>query len=458
MANIYSKTEENYRKYITPAYDKAIEKMASQQTIKFENVPKLGTIQAKMLNTPANKQRLEQFRDQAMKGWTKSSKKDGPVYIMIDTDKGTFEFARISTSELKLDAKTSFNRGNVAEGILASCLAARFISKTKKIVTSDVIKVIKQISKDDESTATKSWKSPNANPKILDDIKLLIRLAPHELAATLDANILQGPVKNIVDAGISYANKGTVRDWADLLYNNNRVDTIEIISDGVSDQRGTKVDLFVLINGKRENLNISLKEGSVKQFGQMSGATFDVMSKLFKPLGIKFSGSDEKKFNALLADDKLKMHAKSIAAISYAYQQAAKQLSNSLKNNPYETTEQISKFIKYHATLNEDGVALVQLNNSEAKTYEFDKLLPALRRDNKTLTVSIKDQRITGPASAYLENNTTMPMIVIHPEGLDPNMGLLEIRSKIDNKGAGRPFYHRNYLNKGKYLTKLIAY
>ena len=51
-----------------------------------------------------------------------------------------------------------------------------------------------------------------------------------------------------------------------------------------------------------------------------------------------------------------------------------------------------------------------------------------------------------------------MPMIVIHPEGFDPNMGLLEIRSKIDNKGAGRPFYHRNYLNKGKYLTKLIAY
>ena len=73
------------------------------------------------------------------------------------------------------------------------------------------------------------------------------------------------------------------------------------------------------------------------------------------------------------------------------------QITDNLKNNQDQAVEMISKFIKYHATLNEEGVSLVQLNNNEAQIYEFDKLLPALKKDSKELTVSIVDQRIGAP-------------------------------------------------------------
>ena len=152
------------------------------------------------------------------------------------------------------------------------------------------------------------------------------------------------------------------------------------------------------------------------------------------------------------------MHSKTVAAISYAYREAAKQLTDNLKNKQEETVEKISKFIKYHMTLNEPGVTLVQLDKREAKIYEINELLPALRQDNKELTITVKDQNITGASKTYIESGMKLPKIVFHPTEFGPEIALLEIRSKIDSKGASKPFYHRNYINKGKYLTKLIAY
>lgn len=456
MANLYSKNDSNYKKYISPAYDSGLESINGSRTLTFESVPgiKEKTFRATLKNNAFNRQALDTFRDEAFKRWRGGN----ALGVKVETDKGTFEFSRLSTVDAKVGQ--GFNKGDTAEGLLAAAMAARFVSKTKKIAKSDVVKVLKSLKRTSKDRAIQSFDSPNENKNIVDKVNLVIGIAEKNMNALLDPKVIDGFFDDLMNSVIFYSNKGSVRDWADLLYKNNRVDTIDINADGLTDQKGTKVDLFVLINGERENLNLSLKAGAVKQFGQMSGATFDVMAKLFKPLGVRFSSPDQNKFNKLLADKRLKMHSKSIAAVSYAYQQAAKQITDNLKNNQDQTVEMISKFIKYHATLNEEGVSLVQLNNNEAQIYEFDKLLPALKKDSKELTVSIVDQRIGAPASNFIESKPkmTLPKIVIHPVGFDPNMGLLEIRSKIDSKGASQPFYHRNYLNKGKYLTKLIAY
>lgn len=459
MANLYGKNATNYRKYITPAYDAGMDSMTSNRQLKFE-LPGSKNVLASIKNTPQNKKNLNLFREMALQTWTKSPTRDGPRDIQVETTQGTFEFSRISASECRPKGHAQFNKGNVAEGILAAAIAARFISKTRDVRKQDVVNVINKVkARKTSNKAESTFKSPNANPDIVDEVRCLIRLAEHELAAALDIKLLDDVLSDILSSAIDFVNKPLVQQWADLLYKNNRVDKIEVISDGVSDQSGTKVDLFVLINGKKENVNISLKAGPVKQFGQMSGATFEIMEQMFNPLGIRFDNTVKNKFNSFLKDASLVMHEKSVAAIDYIYTLAQKKMDTQITQDYNKFLKNLSNFVKYHATLNEPDVFLVQLDRSESKIYDFDQLSKALDKLDTKLTTTMVYQNITGEAASYFQGGAPqLPKIVIHIDGMAPTQGgILEIRSKIDNRGSMQPFYHRNYFNKGSYLTKLIA-
>ena len=39
MANLYSKNDSNYKKYISPAYDSGLESINGSRTLTFESVP-----------------------------------------------------------------------------------------------------------------------------------------------------------------------------------------------------------------------------------------------------------------------------------------------------------------------------------------------------------------------------------------------------------------------------------
>ena len=62
-----------------------------------------------------------------------------------------------------------FNKGDVAEGILASAMTARFMSKTKRITEQDVIAIIKKLGKPKNgfkgSTSLSTFSSPNENTR-----------------------------------------------------------------------------------------------------------------------------------------------------------------------------------------------------------------------------------------------------------------------------------------------------
>ena len=45
-------------------------------------------------------------------------------------------------------------------------------------------------------------------------------------------------------SAVRYANSTTVRKWSKLLYENNRYDKIEVVSDGLGGQKTTKVDVY----------------------------------------------------------------------------------------------------------------------------------------------------------------------------------------------------------------------
>ena len=98
-------------------------------------------------------------------------------------------------------------------------------------------------------------------------------------------------LKEYVESAVKYANSVNVTKWSKLVYENNRYDKIEVLSDGLGGQRSTKVDVSVKITDDKGKLMpvdilVSLKAGDVKQFGQVSGAEFakqqqDLWGRLF---------------------------------------------------------------------------------------------------------------------------------------------------------------------------------
>jgi hypothetical protein len=344
-----------------------------------------------------------------------------------------------------------FNRGDVSEGILAAAMTARFLSKTKRIQFNDVINVVKKlkppVKETSGLTSLTEFDSPNANPKILDTVICKVNLAEVNIRALLDTSIYsQRDVVELVNASIAYSNSVNVMEWADMMYNNNQKNVIEIKSEGLLDQTGTKVDLYLIIDGKQAGVGISLKAQDVKQFGQVGGSSFASMKSLFEPLGVKFSNNIETKYNKLLSEEK-----NVAGALIVAYKEANKQISSL----PQETLKKnIANFMKYHATRNEPDVALVQLNKSESTIYKFENI--------KNKLTGVKLGTVYTEGSTNVISGAKIPKIQIIETTSNKKNALLELRVKLEgnrvnSKGQKIGLTVRNYVEKGKMATTLLA-
>jgi hypothetical protein len=324
-------------------------------------------------------------------------------------------------------------KGDVAEGIVGAAIAARFVNKNRDINARDIQRIIEQMVGSGSKRET-MYKSQNANPKIVDDVRFYLSLAKPNMDALCDPKNFT-PLEDLFESAVKYANGKTVREWGDILYNNNMYNFIEVISDGLGGQRSTKVDVRVLVDKQHTDINVSLKAGDVKQFGQVSGAEFDKQEILWEKLlkiDVKFL---EREYTQLLSEKK------TFDAIFKVYNYVTREINSRLatETSRAKFLDDLGEGIIHFATLNEKDVTLVQLNRKEAKVYNFDGLKKAI--------LQIKELR------ADIVSSGEKPKIVIG----DRSTGvLLEIRTKIENKSDGTP-YIRNYIEKGKLLGDLIA-
>ena len=71
----------------------------------------------------------------------------------------------------------------------------------------------------------------------------------------------------------NFCNK-EIKDVKQTLQTNQQIDSVNVIADGISDQKGSKVDVLmnILSGGKKETVKYeySVKAGDIKQFGQSS--------------------------------------------------------------------------------------------------------------------------------------------------------------------------------------------
>ncbi|MFZ9589678.1 MAG: hypothetical protein ACO28V_08100 [Chitinophagaceae bacterium] len=347
----------------------------------------------------------------------------------------------------------SFNKGDVSEGVLAAAITARFQSKAKRIGNDDVLNLIKKLGKPTKfkkfMLIEKEFDSPNKNPKIIDTVICKVTLAEVNMAAFLNAKIYADKeMRELLSAAVSYANGNNIMEWADMIYNNNQKNKIEVKSEGLLDQTGTKVDLRVIIDGKQAGVGVSLKAGDVKQFGQVGGATTDAMNEFFNPLGVKFSTKNLKDFETLVSKKQV------TEALCLAYKEASKQIKELIKSDSSTFKKNISNFMKFHATRNEPDVALVQLSKNEANVYNFENIQKKLK--------GVELDVVYSEAQTDVVKGKKIPQLKIISPVLTKNNVLLQLRNKlegnrIDSKGKKVGLTVRNYVEKGHLTTELLA-
>ncbi len=266
----------------------------------------------KLTKSKFNQDAVKKFVELGLKG--ASFQKDALDVPLETTDPKTKTITIGSLNK----PNVKYNLGDMAEGVVGAAITARFIYKNRNINSQLVYGVLRSLAKSGTTNypgkkgkqVERTFKSANANPKIMDDVRCFISLAEVNMMALLSRNN-EIILKEYVDSAVKYANSDNVKKWSKLVYENNRYDKIEVLSDGLGGQKTTKVDVTVKItNDKKElipvDILVSLKAGDVKQFGQVSGAEFSKQEELWDQLfGYKnIIKPLERQYNKLMFIDK----------------------------------------------------------------------------------------------------------------------------------------------------------
>ena len=302
------------------------------------------------------------------------------------------------------------NLGDIAEAVLGAAISAKFALGGRNITTNDVIRVLKDVVAagvaegetdyqtvgviEDNFKFTLTLNSASMKPlKIwIDDedpmgaVGNLLLVTEYEVAKT-KLDDMQKQVKDAVEYANTNKRAATAVDKAKLeLEGKNE---IRIISDGgdAANQTSTKVDLKLEYDEQPQRL-LSLKAGTVKQFGQVSGGEWETASDFFESI-FKFRLPDTMKqefgFKSSKEED-YKEHNYTQGPFAKLYSEMAKQVqaytAGDDASKEYKLVQNVYDAINWHATRGEEGVTMVILSPSKKIAYKelaFDaRLLSAL--------------------------------------------------------------------------------
>ena len=324
------------------------------------------------------------------------------------------------------------NRGDMAEIIFSAAIACRFLNKNQSVIDGDVIEMIKMLNDTDKKQIIGPLKSPNKEPKVVDDLYWEINSALINVKALKNPRHLNS-LKGIIRSSVKYANSSTVANNAKMVYENSLYNRIEVKAIGTVAQNDTKVDVYVEIDNKKVDINVSLKAAGAKQFGQVGGGGIDKQKDLWGTLlDMKISPQLEKKYYTVLKTDGL------IAANTEVYKGMTAEFNRKMTSNQEALYTSLSDGIMFYGTRNDPTVDMVSLSNKEAMVYKFGNLSQALRLKSKEL-------------KAVFVSNKTKPEVRIQ----DTKTGAILITVRL--KGETKNNYIRHYIEKGKLMTELIA-
>ena len=292
---------------------------------------------------------------------------------------------RSGAADVATGARTTkyWNDGEVAETFLGVALFARF--KSKKEITADQVYAEFKKLKSAPGGFMMKGKRGNNPVEMLAVNKPANNQAIEEIATDLTKFKKEYPgasteLLKLIDASVSYVNQSSkVFEAIAKADNEPNADRIIIKTDGVSDQSGTKADLQLKV-GDYERL-LSLKANYVKQFGQDTGARFEVIKTFFgrfipdvdisalESQWPPMENADLKNYRAQgIARDKFK---EVYSLVSQAYTTASNVLNSKL-SKPASASVVVTDLyngIIYHAQGNETKQVVVVLNPTADKAW-----------------------------------------------------------------------------------------
>lgn len=373
----------------------------------------------------------------------------------------------ITESEEKMPT-LKFNRGDVAEGILGAALTAKFANrypeKMKNPVTKEMIDyVLNQFFSANRMIEFKVKDvAASKGSAVVDGIRFSINL-PTPAANLLKDKNSRKIVDDLYDSAIEYVEKTWEEDVIEFA-TNGTVDDILIMSDGVGDQKGTKADIKVTINGQLYRKQISLKVAGGEQFAQVSGDDFEKQEKIWQDiLGLDIKALEAKYNTAIKNYDKKEIFSSREdkrlgefkdmikTAAGVVYQEAAKQIQQKINSKNTEFFNNFAKLVFEGATRGDQSIELVKLQQRTFKQLKFDK----------NFIKNYSDQLKKSNLKAKFRE-TGDPLVQIFAGSESKSNLILQIRVKVEaasrNTKAGKVYspYMRNYVEAGPLMFNLL--
>jgi hypothetical protein len=380
-------------------------------------------------------------RNQMMKPVTKTFntwKKQNKITSNVRLGDGSPDLGKSSGLARKGKQKID-KQGDVAEGVFAAMIFMKFADKSMTEKTLNKILYKLKLNKEIKATTT-------THKKVQDIIKLSINMGPRPFADLINPEFEELRNKMFLSAN-AYTKSKNVEKYEKFFKSNGKLDEIRVVADGLSDQKGTKTDIYIevksMFNGSivTKKYNLSLKFGSVGQFGQVSGSKFSNFVELWKTFEIDIKGIKTKYEN-------LVKNGNVTGAIDLVYKTALKQFKAdfSTKTEDMSSILKLFKAINHHATLG-DNIEMVHLNKGTFESYTF--------KQTKAKLISLaKAHKFTAEliSSKPKDGGFVLPKIKILMDGKE----FLTIRSKADKREHGL-FYARNYIEKKEMFGHIFS-
>jgi hypothetical protein len=369
-----------------------------------------------------------------------------------------------------------WNDGEVAETFLGVALYARFTCKN--LNRKEFEKVLKQIIKKPigggfEIKTGKHGDNPVEMTAINKPAnnQAIVEIASDRAKFEKEYGSSAKELLKLIDASISYVLESSkVSEAIARADNEPNTDKVLIKTDGVSDQTGTKADLSLKV-GEFERL-LSLKANYVKQFGQNTGARFEVIKEFFhtfipdvdiSSLAARWPDMEDKTLKRYRAEGtSTQMFGTVYGLLAEAYKTANANINEKIAD-PAKTASLIGHLyngIVHHAQGKETKQTVVVLNPSSKKAWmELDfgtPLLDALKtfrletkliiagageRDNHVLEVY--GRPLNSVAATAMSTDISTPQQAQHAKAVaekkkkipvDPEL-LFQLRSYIQKAG-----------------------
>ena len=192
----------------------------------------------------------------------------------------------------------AYNAGHLAEVMMGLSVAAKFYNLGQDITVRQLMSMIHHIQIGIQGNNYRfshngKIRYPESGTK--EDTLNFLAVVPAKSAEVFVEQMKSGQLSSDIEAilasAVLYCNESEgVQQACNRVRLDKENNVVDVISDGTSDAKGTKADLTLKVDGEKINL-LSLKTYSTSTIGQISGISYDQLSKWFRiAFGIDISG------------------------------------------------------------------------------------------------------------------------------------------------------------------------